>query len=81
MATSNKVNISDVGVMIAAITSMTTIACRRKRLIKAEERIPSLPRSQHKTGNSNRIPISKVIIVSVSIYDCNVIILSTSLLT
>ena len=80
-ATTNNVNASVVGVMIAEIISTATTACRRYRLITSAVSSPTLPKSPHTTGSSATKPIIRLIISSVSTYDCSVSILVTSSLT
>jgi len=67
--------------MIAATTRITTTACRRHWLIIRALTSPIFPRSQLTTGSSNTIPITKLIISSVSMYDWMVSIFATSGLT
>ena len=80
-ATIRSVKASVVGVIIAAITKMATMACLRHIRIIEALRSPILPRSQLTTGSSKMIPITRLIISSVSIYDCRVSMFATSSLT
>lgn len=66
-ATKDKVNTSDVGVIMAEIINITIIECLRKRRINPTDNMPSLAINQHKTGNSNTIPIKTLIISNVPI--------------
>ena len=75
------VKASVVGVMMAATTSIATMACLRHIRIIEALRSPILPRSQQTTGSSKMMPITRHIISSVSIYDCKVSIFATSSLT
>ena len=61
------VNISDVGVMIAAIIRIITIACFLYLRMNPFEIKPSFPKSQQSTGISNTIPIAIHIISRVPI--------------
>lgn len=80
-ATTDNVNMSDVGVIMAAIINMAIMACLRKRFINPADNISSFANSQQSTGSSNRIPIHAHISSKVSIQDWSVIILTTSPLT
>ena len=80
-ATINSVKASVVGVIIAAMISIATIAWRRIERIILRLTSPIRPKSQLTTGSSNTIPITRLIIISVSIYDCSVSIFATSGLT
>ena len=75
------VKASVVGVMMADTMRMATIACLRQVSIILALISPILPNSQLTTGSSNTIPITRLIISSVSIYDCRVSMLATSSLT
>ncbi len=72
---------SVVGVMIAAIIKITTIACRRYSFMKFAFKMPNLPSNIHKSGSSNTIPSISVNIVKVSMYEVNVMMLVISSLT
>ena len=80
-ATIRSVKASVVGVIIAAITKMATMACLRHIRITEALRSPILPKSQLTTGSSKTIPITSVIVSNVSTYDCRVSIFATSSLT
>ena len=79
--TSSRVNTSDVGVMIAAMARILTMAWRRYRRMKVAEIKLNLASNQHRMGISKTMPIIKFIIISVSMYDCREIMFSTSSLT
>ncbi len=66
-ATNERVNMSDVGVMMAEIIRITMTECLRKRLMNPADNMPSLPSSQHYTGSSNTMPIRIHIIINVPI--------------
>ena len=80
-ATTKSVKASVVGVIIAEITSITTTACLRQVFIIWALTKPIRPKSQLTTGSSKTMPITRLIISSVSIYDCNVNMFATSSLT
>ena len=80
-ATTKSVNASVVGVMMAATIRIATMACRRIERIICAFTKPIRPRIQLTTGNSNTMPITRLIVSSVSIYDCSVSMFATSGLT
>ena len=80
-ATIKSVKASVVGVMIADTIRMATMACLRHIRIIGALISPIFPKSQLTTGSSKTIPITRLIISSVSIYDCSVSMFATSGLT
>ena len=80
-ATTNSVKASAVGVMTAATIRMMTMAWRRYWLMWRSLMSPMRAITQQTTGSSNTTPITRLIISSVSIYDCRVSMLATSALT
>lgn len=79
--TSDNVNKSDVGVITAAITSMITMACLRYLHMKSADSNPNLANNYERIGISKTNPMVSDMVIKVEIYDCRVIIFSTSLLT
>ena len=79
--TMRRVKASPVGVMMAARMRMATMAWRRYWVIHSAFSSPKRANSQLMTGISKTIPNTKLIISSVSMYDCRVSILRTSPLT
>ena len=80
-ATTNSVKASVVGVMIAETMRMATTACRRKCDIISPVMMPVLPSNAHTTGSSKTTPMTKLMPMSVSVYDWSVSMLATSGLT
>ena len=80
-ATSESVKTSDVGVIIAAITRIITMACLRYLRMKSAERKPNFANSHDSIGISKTMPIARHIITSVEIYESREMRLSTSPLT
>ena len=68
-ATTNSVNASAVGVMMAAAMQMTTIAWRRYVLRKSALMNPNRAKIQHKIGSSNISPINRQSVSNVAMYD------------
>ena len=64
VATSESVKTSDVGVIMAAMIRIMTIACRLYLRMKEEDMKPSLANNHAKTGISNTIPIAKDSVMS-----------------
>ena len=79
--TSDRVNTSEVGVMMAATMRIMTIAWRRYLRMKAALMKPNLAKSHESMGISKTTPIASDMVSSVEMYDCSVIMFSTILLT
>lgn len=79
--TTKSVNISDVGVIMAAIIKIATYECLRYLRIMSDERMFIFPNSQESRGISKTIPMANESMTRVSIYDWSDIMLATSELT
>lgn len=65
--TSIRVKMSEVGVIMAAIISITTIACLRYLRMNAEDRNPIFANNHASTGISNTMPMDRHININVLI--------------
>ena len=67
--TSESVNTSEVGVIIADTASIITMACLRYLRINSADRNPNLANSHESIGISKTMPIARHIITSDEIYE------------
>lgn len=64
-ATNDRVNTSEVGVIMAATTRMITMACLRYLRMKSAERKPNFANSHESIGISKTNPIASDMVISV----------------